>query len=121
VALAFNVLSGFFMFAGNAAAYIPESTFHAKNDLQRRGRHRQTIYQDYEGIVLQQAAEMEEHVGGMLHQKVSMSREKRTSRDVTSLKRHREVSIIRPIRCYPISCRDQGDRRAIASEDPATR
>jgi hypothetical protein len=30
VALAFNVLSGFFMFAGNAAAYIPESTFHAK-------------------------------------------------------------------------------------------
>ena len=30
VALAFNVLSGFFMFAGNAVAYIPESTFHAK-------------------------------------------------------------------------------------------
>ena len=30
VALAFNTLSGFLMFAGNAVAYIPESTFHAK-------------------------------------------------------------------------------------------
>jgi uncharacterized membrane protein len=30
LALAFNVLSGFFMFAGNAVAYILESTFHAK-------------------------------------------------------------------------------------------
>ena len=30
VALAFNALSGFLMFAGNAVAYIPESTFHAK-------------------------------------------------------------------------------------------
>ena len=30
VALLFNALSGFLMFAGNAAAYIPESTFHAK-------------------------------------------------------------------------------------------
>jgi uncharacterized membrane protein len=29
-ALAFNVLSGFLMFAGNAVAYIPESTFHVK-------------------------------------------------------------------------------------------
>ena len=29
-ALALNALSGFVMFAGNAAAYIPESTFHAK-------------------------------------------------------------------------------------------
>jgi hypothetical protein len=29
-ALAFNALSGFLMFAGNAVAYIPESTFHAK-------------------------------------------------------------------------------------------
>jgi hypothetical protein len=30
VALAFNVLSGFVMFAGDAVAYIRESTFHAK-------------------------------------------------------------------------------------------
>jgi uncharacterized membrane protein len=30
VALAFNVLSGFLMFAGNAVAYILESTFYAK-------------------------------------------------------------------------------------------
>jgi uncharacterized membrane protein len=29
-ALAFNVLSGFLMFAGNAEAYIPDSTFHVK-------------------------------------------------------------------------------------------
>ena len=29
-ALALNALSGFVMFAGNAAAYIPEPTFHAK-------------------------------------------------------------------------------------------
>src|SRR5437879_12360184 len=30
VSLAFNALSVFLMFAGNAVAYIPESTFHAK-------------------------------------------------------------------------------------------
>jgi uncharacterized membrane protein len=29
-ALALNILSGFLMFAGNAQAYIPESTFHVK-------------------------------------------------------------------------------------------
>lgn len=29
-ALAFNALTGFLMFAGNAVAYIPEPTFHAK-------------------------------------------------------------------------------------------